>query len=99
MNFAKLVRKLTTNRKGAMGLISVVAIIGTIVATAFGILLGSIILSETYDVAAGLDMGKDANETVEAMFDIIWPSMQLLPLVILVLVAVAIIAVVALIRG
>lgn len=96
MNFLK---RWSRNHKAAMGLISVVAIIGTIVATAFGILLGSIILSETYDVAAGLDMGTDANETVEAMFDIIWPSMQLLPLVILVLVAVAIIAVVALIRG
>ncbi len=82
-----------------MGLVSVVAIIGTIVATAFGILLGSILLSETYDVAASLDLSTDANATVEAMFDIIWPSMQLLPLVILVLVAVAIIAVVALIRG
>lgn len=87
------------NRKGAMGLISVVAIIGTIIAAAFGILLGSILLSETYDVAASLDLGTDANETVEAMYDIIWPSMQLLPLIILVLVAVAIIAVVSLIRG
>lgn len=72
------------------------AIIGLIIATAFAMIVGAIILSETYDVAAALDMGTDANETVEAMFDIVWPSLQLLPIQILALVGVAIMGVVAL---
>lgn len=74
-------------------------IIGAIIATAFAMIIGAIILSETYDVADSLITGgatDEANITVEAMYDIIWPSMQLLPLQILVLVGASIMAAVGL---
>lgn len=90
------------DRKGAAGLLAVGAIIAVIVATAFAMIVGSLILSETYDVADTLIVNSatnDVNITVEGMYDIIWPSMQLLPLAILVLVGAAIMAVVALLRG
>jgi len=92
-------RKFRKDRKGTSGLFAVGAIIAIIVATAFAMIVGSIILSETYDVAATLNLGTDANTTVEGMYDIIWPSMQLLPIAILVLVGAAIMAVVALLRS
>lgn len=98
----KSLNKLVRDHKGAMGLLAVGAIIAVIIATAFAMIVGAIILSETYDVADGLvanDATDNANITVEGMFDIIWPSMQLLPIAILVLVGAAIMAVVALLRG
>lgn len=98
MNLRKLVR----DRKGGAGLLAVGAIIAVIIATAFAMIVGAIILSETYSVADGLIANSatdDANITVEGMFDIIWPSMQLLPIAILVLVGAAVMAVVALLRG
>jgi len=91
--------KLRRDRTGTTSLLAVSAIIAVIIATAFAMIVGSIILSETYDVAATLDLSTDANTTVEGMFDIIWPSLQLLPISILVLVGAAIMAVVALLRG
>ena len=91
--------KLRHDRKGEQSLLAVGAIIAVIIATAFAMIVGSIILSETYEVAATLDLSTDANTTVEGMFDIIWPSLQLLPIAILVLVGAAIMAVVALLRG
>jgi hypothetical protein len=98
MNFAKTWGKFKKNDRGAMELLAAGAIVGIIIATAFAMIVGSIILSETYDVAASLDVGTDANATIEGMYDIIWPSMQLLPIAILVLVGAAIMAVVALLR-
>jgi len=94
-----LMNKLRRDRMGNTSLLAVSAIIAVIIATAFAMIVGSIILSETYDVAATLDLSTDANTTVEGMFDIIWPSLQLLPISILVLVGAAIMAVVALLRG
>ncbi len=93
-------KRLLKNKRGDTSLLAIGAIIAVIIATAFAMVVGSILLNETYDVAATLvpDSG-DANTTVEGMFDIIWPSMQLLPLAILVLVGAAIMAVVALLRG
>lgn len=94
-------RKIVKDRRAA-GLLAVGAIIGVIIATAFALIVGAIILSQTYTVADTLITGgttDPANQTVEAMFDIIWPSMQLLPIAILVLVGAAIMAVVALMRG
>jgi hypothetical protein len=71
-------------------------IIGAIVATSFAMLIGAVILGETYDIATNLKLSTEANQTVEAMYDIIWPSMQLLPIQILVLVGAAIMAAVGL---
>lgn len=98
----KSLNKLVRDHKGGMGLLAVGAIIAVIIATAFAMIVGAIILSETYSVADGLianDATDNANVTIEGMFDIIWPSMQLLPIAILVLVGAAIMAVVALLRG
>lgn len=94
-------RHLLRDRKAA-GMLAVGAIIAVIIATAFSMIVGAIILSQTYDVADVLvtgDIGTPVNDTIEGMFDIIWPSMQLLPIAILVLVGAAIMAVVALLRG
>jgi len=94
--------KFMRDHRGAAGLLAVGAIIAVIIATAFAMIVGAIILSQTYDVADGLvanDATDNVNITVEGMFDIIWPSMQLLPIAILVLVGAAIMAVVALLRG
>jgi len=93
MNWLK---KLLRSRKGQASALAAAVIIGAIIATAFAMIIGAIILSETYDVATGLSLGTDANTTVEGMYDIIWPSMQLLPLQILVLVGAAIMAAVGL---
>lgn len=75
-------------------------IIGSIIATAFAMIIGAIILGETHDIAGNIIGGNattsQANATVEAMFDIIWPSLNLLPLQILVLVGAAIMAAVGL---
>ncbi|MGD2090785.1 MAG: hypothetical protein PVH61_31725 [Candidatus Aminicenantes bacterium] len=98
----KNLKQLLRDRKGTSGILAVGAIIAVIIATAFAMIVGAIILSETYSVADGLienSATDDANITVEGMFDIIWPSMQLLPIAILVLVGAAIMAVVALLRG
>lgn len=86
----------------ASGMLAVGAIIAVIIATAFAMIVGAIILSQTYDVADTLvtgSAGDPVNDTIEGMFDIIWPSMQLLPIAILVLVGAAIMAVVALLRS
>jgi hypothetical protein len=92
-------KSLFSNRKAEGSLLAVGAIIAVIIATAFAMLVGSIILSKTYDVAGNMGLSPDANTTVENMFDIIWPSLQLLPIAILVLVGAAIMAVVALLRS
>lgn len=88
--------KVAKSRKAQVSALAAAVIIGAIIATAFAMIIGSIILGETYSVAQGLSLGTDANATVEAMYDIIWPSMQLLPLQILVLVGAAIMAAVGL---
>ena len=95
MNFLSLFK----NKRAEGSMLAVGAIIAVIIATAFAMLVGSIILSKTYDVASDMALSTDANTTVEGMFDIIWPSLQLLPIAILVLVGAAIMAVVALLRS
>ena len=92
----KWYRRLLRSRKAQMRGIAAVIIIGAVIATAFAMVIGAVILGETYDIAADLDMSTDANETIEAMYDIVWPSMRLLPLQILVLVGAAIMAAVGL---
>ena len=102
MHLQSKVHKILRDKSGATGMLAVGAIIAVIIATAFAMIVGAIILSQTYDVADTLvttDAGDPVNDTIEGMFDIIWPSMQLLPIAILVLVGAAIMAVVALLRG
>ena len=94
--------KFKHNKRGAVGLLAAGAIIGVIIATAFAMIVGVIILQNTYTVADTLipnSATNQANITIEGMFAIIWPSMQLLPIAILVLVGAAIMAVVALLRA
>jgi hypothetical protein len=61
--------RLFANRKAEGSLLAVGAIISIIIATAFAMLVGSIILSKTYDVAGSMGLSPDANSTVEGMFD------------------------------
>lgn len=96
LKWRRQIGKFLKSRKGQVSAMAAAIIIGSIIATAFAMIIGAIVLGETYDVAAGLDLGTSANETIEAMYDIIWPSMNLLPLQILVLVGAAIMAAVGL---
>ena len=84
------------SRKAQMRGIAAVAIIGAVIATAFAMVIGAVILGETQTIAYDLNMTPDANDTVKAMYEIVWPSLRLLPLQILVLVGAAIMAAVGL---
>jgi hypothetical protein len=64
-------KSLFSNKRAEGSLLAVGAIIGVIIATAFALLVGSIILSKTYDVAGSMGLSPDANSTIEGMFDII----------------------------
>jgi len=92
---SKLSRFLHDCKAQVRGLAAVL-IIGAVIATAFGMVIGAVILGETQTIAYDLNMTTQANETVKRMFDIIWPAMRLLPLQILVLVGAAIMAAVGL---
>jgi hypothetical protein len=63
-------KSLIHNRRAEGSLLAIGAIIAVIIATAFALLVGSIILSKTYDVAGNMGLSPDANSTVEGMFDI-----------------------------
>lgn len=102
MNIGKLLRRLRRNRKAQVQGFAAAAIIGSIIATAFAMIVGALLLGETYDVADTLvttSAGDDVNDTIEGMFDIIWPSMNLLPLQILILAGAAIMAAVGLLMA
>lgn len=88
--------RLLRNRKAQIRGIAAVAIIGAVIATAFAMVIGAIILGETQQIAYDLNMTEEANTTVTGMYDIVWPAMRLLPLQILVLVGAAIMAAVGL---
>jgi len=92
-------KRLRKNKKAAVSAVAAVLVIASIIATAFAMIIGSVILGKTYDVASDLSLGSDANSTVEGMYDIIWPSMQILPIQILVLVGAAIMAAVGLLMA
>ena len=88
--------RLLHSRKAQMRGIAAVAIIGAVIATAFAMVIGAVILGETQSIAYDLNMTSEANETIKSMYEIVWPSLRLLPLQILVLVGAAIMAAVGL---
>ncbi len=63
--------KFRRSRRGQVTALAAAVIIGAIIATAFAMIIGAVVLGETYDVATTLNLGTDANATIEGMYDVI----------------------------
>jgi len=80
-------------------MIGITVLVGTIITVAFAMLIGSAILGKLQAIVPELNLSADANTTVNTMFDTVWASMPILPLVILVLIGGTVLAAIAWFRA
>jgi len=80
-------------------MIGITVLVGTIITVAFAMLIGSAILGKLQAIVPELNLSTDANNTVNTMFDTVWASMPILPLVVLVLIGGTVLAAIAWFRA